>query len=257
MMTKPVFNLTVIGAGTVLPCALRSPSCHLLQVGNRNFVFDLGPGSLPRLAAAGMDYREIETVFISHLHPDHVMDIVTLLQATNATPGWNRTRNLTMIGCRGLKEFVRQLLMIFRDAVPETYVLDIIELDVGRHEIAGLVVEAALTGHTSNSLAFRIEAQGKVFVYSGDATDVPELIALARDADLFLCECSFPEGYQTDDHLTSATAARLADNAGVKHLVLTHTYPTTDHAMTLQEAGKAFDGQITVAIDGTTIQVLP
>lgn len=257
MTDTPVFNLTIIGAGTVLPCALLSPSCHLLQIGTRNFVFDLGPGSLPRLAAAGMDYREIETVFISHLHPDHVMDIVTLLQATNATPGWNRTRNLTMIGCRGLKEFVRQLLTIFRDAVPETYTLDIIELDVGHHEVAGLVVEAALTGHTSNSLAFRIEAEGKTFVYSGDAADVPELEALARNADLFLCECSFPEGYQTDDHLTSVTAARLAADAGVKHLVLTHTYPTTDHALTLTEAGNVFAGQITIAIDGTNIQVLP
>lgn len=254
-MSSPLFDLTVIGAGTVLPCAARSPSCHLLRVNGHTFIFDLGPGSLPRLAAAGMDYRDIETVFISHLHPDHVMDIVTLLQATNATPGWSRNKPLTMYGCRGLKEFVRQLLAIFRDAEPETYTLNIVELDVGRHEIGDLVVETALTGHTSNSLAFRIEAEGRAFVYSGDAADVPALADIARNADLFLCECSFPDGYITDDHLTSVSSARIAKQANVKHLVLTHTYPTTDHSLTLTEAKGAFSGEITVAIDGTKVQV--
>jgi ribonuclease Z len=253
-MTKPALNLIIIGAGTVLPCASRSPSCHLLQIGEKAFVFDLGPGSLPRLASAGMDYRDIDTVFISHLHPDHVIDIITLLQATNATPGWNRTKPLTFYGCRGLEEFIRQLLLIFRDAVPETYVLNIVELDVGRHEIEELTVEAALTGHTSNSLAFRIEAGDSVFVYSGDAADVPELVSLAQNADIFLCECSFPQGYHTEDHLTSETSARIAHKAAVQHLVLTHTYPSIDHVQTFTDASQIFSGKLTIAVDGTIIR---
>lgn len=256
-MSNQAMKLIVIGAGTVLPAVSRSPSCHLLHVGSRAFVFDLGPGSLPRLAAVGMDYREIDTLFISHLHPDHVLDIVTLLQATNATPGWSRSSTLTIYGCRGLKEFISRLLNVFRDAVPETYRLDIVELEVGRHEIAGGLVEVALTGHTSNSLAFRIEAGDMSFVYSGDAADVQELASLARKADIFLCECSFAKGYLTEDHLTSASAARLARAAKVRHLVLTHTYPATEHTEILSEAARIFSGKITVAVDGTTVQVAP
>lgn len=253
-MTQPLMKLLVIGAGTTLPAASRTPSCHLLRIGERAFVFDMGAGALARLGASGMDYRDIDTVFISHLHPDHVLDVVMLLQAANATPGWTRTRPLSILGCRGLKEFLAQLLLIFRDAQPESYRLDVIELDVGRHTIPGLDIEVALTGHTSNSIAFRIEAKGKTFVYSGDAANVPELASLARGADIFLCECSFPQGYPTDDHLTSESAAHIARTASARHLVLTHTYPTTQRERTLAEAQTVFSGPITVAVDGTVVE---
>jgi ribonuclease BN (tRNA processing enzyme) len=247
-------KLMVLGAGTTLPAPSRSPSCHLLRIGDQAVVFDMGAGSLARLSAAGMDYRDIDTVFISHFHPDHVLDVVMLLQAANATPGWSRTQPLSIIGCRGLEEFLTQLLLIFRGAQPQSYRLEVVELDVGRHTVAGLDVEVVLTGHTSNSLAFRVEAAGKVFVYSGDAADVAELAHLANGADIFLCECSFPRGYHTDDHLTSETAARIANVASAKHLVLTHTYPDTQSEQTLAEARAVFSGRLTVAVDGTVIE---
>lgn len=253
-MIQPPMQLTIIGAGTTLPAPARSPSCHLLRTGGRAFVFDMGAGALARLGAAGMDYRDIDVVFISHLHPDHVLDVVMLLQAANATPGWSRTRTLSIVGCRGLADFLAKLLLIFRDAQPESYRLDVTELDVGRHVVAGLDLEVALTGHTSNSLAFRVEAAGKVFVYSGDAADKPELADLARSADIFLCECSFPRAYPTDDHLTSETAARIAREASVRHLVLTHTYPEMQREQTLAEARQVFSGRITIAADGTLVE---
>lgn len=246
-------QLAVVGAGTILPAPGRSPSCHVLQTGGRSHVFDLGPGSLARLAAQGVDYRQLDTLFISHLHPDHVLDIVTLLQANNATPGWQRTRRLRLIGCRGLQEFVERLLAIFRDAAPDSYEIEFTELSVGRNLLEGLAVEVALTGHTGNSIAFRVEAEGKVFVYSGDAADVPALAEIARNADVFLCECSFPDGHATDDHLTAGAAARIAQSAGVRHLVLTHFYPATDPELAAAEAGALFKGELTIASDGTVI----
>jgi ribonuclease Z len=247
--------LTVIGAGTILPMAGRSPSCHLLRSADTAYVFDLGPGSLMRLAAAGLDYRDLDTVFISHLHPDHTLDLVTLLQATNATPGWSRTRPLFLYGCRGLSAFVSQLLEIFRDAVPETYPLHIMECEVGVPlTIGDTTVETFLTGHTSNSLAFRVTAAGRIFTYSGDAAMVPALADAAKDAEIFLCEASFLDGVETEDHLTASQAAQIADVAGAKHLVLTHSYPMTDHEIALRQAHQLFRGRITFAIDGTEIQ---
>ncbi|MET3925830.1 MBL fold metallo-hydrolase [Devosia sp. 2618] len=252
-MSPASMKLTVVGAGTILPAHGRSPSCHLLELGDRRYIFDLGPGALGRLASHGVDYRQIDTLFISHLHPDHVLDVVTLLQANNATPGWQRIKPLRLIGCYGLEEFVTRLLTIFRDAIPETYALQFNELSVGRHQIDGIAVEVALTGHTSNSIAFRLEYEGRAFVYSGDATDVPALVEIARDADLFLCECSFSGGYPTEDHLTAITASRIAQSANVRHLVLTHTYPSIEHALVLEQAGTMFGGEITVTTDGAVV----
>ncbi|MCO5066334.1 MAG: MBL fold metallo-hydrolase [Rhizobiaceae bacterium] len=252
-MTVVDMQLTVVGAGTTLPAKNRSPSCHLVRFGERAVVFDLGSGALAGLARAGLDYRDIETVFISHLHPDHTLDLIMLLQAANATPGWTRTAPLTVAGCRGLKQFISQLLDIFRDARPETYELLILELDVGYHRIAGMKIEVGLTGHTSNSLAFRVETGGVAFCYSGDAVDPLVLNALARNADIFVCECSFRAGHATEDHFTADVVARVASGAAVRRLVLVHTYPDTFGPRLLEEVALGFSGPVTLAVDGLTI----
>lgn len=247
------FAVRVIGAGTILPANGRSPSCHLLRYGKQYAIFDLGPGSISRLALADVDYRDIEMIFISHLHPDHTLDIVTLLHSLNATPGWVRTKPLIIAGCYGLKTFIERLLEIYRDAVPESYSLEVFELTAGRHEVATLTVETCLTGHTSNSLAFRVELPNGTFVYSGDAVDRTAMAQIARGADIFVCECSFENGTQTDDHLTPEGAAMIAQMAGVGHLVLTHVYPHTDLALVCTQAAEHFAGPVIVATDGTVV----
>src|SRR5713226_9361367 len=121
-------ELTVLGAGTALPVKGRSPAGYLVRVGERPLLFDAGPGTLTRLAAAGASYRELEQVFVSHLHADHVLDVVTLLQASNATPGWRREAPLTLTGCRGLAGFVGRMREIFDGAEPEGFGLEVREM---------------------------------------------------------------------------------------------------------------------------------
>jgi ribonuclease Z len=124
-------DLTVLGAGTALPVPGRSPAGYLLRVGGEPLLFDLGPGTLARLAAAGVSYREIRRVFVSHLHSDHVLDLVTLLQASNATPRWTRREPLELFGCRGLEAFVARMMETFDGAAPEGFEVRVTELDAG------------------------------------------------------------------------------------------------------------------------------
>ncbi|KKC38134.1 hypothetical protein WH87_11070 [Devosia epidermidihirudinis] len=248
-------QVTVLGAGTVLPAANRSSSGYLLRIGQDEILFDIGPGTLSRLLAAGVSYRDLNRIVITHLHVDHILDLVTLLQAYNATPGWERTAPLQLIGCQGLAAFVDQLCAVFGGIGPKTYALDIVELVPGQTQFPGFTLEAALTGHTDNSLAYRITAEDAVLVYSGDAIETPELADLARKADLFICECSFPEGTPTDNHLTPHGAARLAKAADISHLLLTHLYPATDDAIVAAEAATVFAGTISVARDGVVVEV--
>jgi ribonuclease BN (tRNA processing enzyme) len=249
-------QISVLGAGTVLPADSRSASGYLVRWGGEQVLFDIGPGTVARLHAIGVSYRTLSRIVISHLHVDHVLDLVTLLQAYNATPGWTRTAPLQLIGCRGLREFVDNLCAIFGGMAPKTYPLDIIELPVGQADYDGFSLEAALTGHTDNSLAFRLVAEGRVMVYSGDAVETPALAQLARGADLFICECSFPQGTATANHLTADGAGRLAASAGVKHLLLTHLYPDTDDGAVREQASAVFGGLVSVAYDGMIVEVL-
>ncbi len=247
-------DLTVLGAGTALPVPGRSPAGYLLRVGGEPLLFDLGPGTLARLAAAGVSYREIRRVFVSHLHSDHVLDLVTLLQASNATPRWTRREPLELFGCRGLEAFVARMMETFDGAAPEGFEVRVTELGAQRREFPGWTLETALTAHTPASLAFRVEAEGQAVVYSGDAVETPALTRLARDASVFVCECSFPRGWPTADHVTADGAGRMARAAGVRCLVLSHLYPPAQEADVAGQAGAEYAGEIVVAVDGTTVR---
>jgi ribonuclease BN (tRNA processing enzyme) len=255
---RPDMHLTVLGAGTAVPSPRRSPAGYLLQVAGEPLLFDAGPGTLARLAVAGVSHQELRRVFISHLHSDHVLDLVTLLQASNATPGWTRAEPLELLGCRGLAELVRQVTAAFDGTVPEGFPLQITELGEERREFAGgggWMVETALTGHTPGSLAFRVEAAGRTMVYSGDAVESEGLARLARGADTFVCECSFPRGWRTADHVTADGAGRMAQAAGARRLILSHLYPPAQEADVAGQARAEYEGEVVVAVDGTTVAV--
>jgi ribonuclease Z len=248
-------QLTVLGAGTALPVPGRSPAGYLLRVADEALVFDLGPGTLARLAAAGVDYRTLRRVFVSHLHSDHVLDLVTLLQASNATPGWTREQPLELFGCHGLADFVDRITALFDGAAPEGFPVVVRELGAERLAFDGWSLETTLTGHTPGSLAFRVESDGRSFVYSGDAVESHALAHLARDASVFVCECSFPRGWATRDHVTADGAGRMAHAAGAHCLVLSHLYPPAMAVDVAAQARAAHEGEVVVAVDGTSMTV--
>jgi len=92
-------------------------------------------------------------------------------------------------------------------------------------------------------------------VYTGDATESAELVRLARDADVFVCECAFPSGYPTTDHLTADAVGRIARAANVKRVVLTHLYPPALDVDIAAQVLAEYAGEIIVAVDGTRVVV--
>ena len=89
--------------------------------------------------------------------------------------------------------------------------------------------------------------------YSGDSPENPDVADLARGTGLFVCECSFPRGWKTSDHVTADGAARMARDAGAHRLVLSHLYPPALAADVGAQARELFEGQIVVAVDGTAL----
>ena len=248
-------HLIILGAGTCIPAEGKSPSGYLVRMDETSMLMDAGPGALARLAAAGVSYRDLEYVLISHLHSDHTLDLVTLLQATNATPEWTRTQPLNLIGCRGLVRFLGRLIKVFPGIAPHGYVLSVSEMACEREVFGDWNVKTALTGHTENSVGFRIQAEGKVLVYSGDAIESENLVRLARNADVFVCECSHPKNTPAGNHLTADAVGRIAQAARVKRLVLTHFYPTALQMDLASQVAESYRGEILCAEDGMELRV--
>ena len=117
----------------------------------------------------------------------------------------------------------------------------------------GLTIKSAPVNHIDSSLAYRVEAEGRALVYSGD-TDVSEtLVELARGADLLVLECANP--FKVPGHLTPEQAGRMAARAGVPRLVLTHFYPPCDEVDVTALAAREFNGEIIRAEDGLGLRL--
>ena len=98
-------------------------------------------------------------------------------------------------------------------------------------------------------------AEGRAFVYTGDTEYSESVVELARGAHTMLIECSFPDGSPIPGHLTPDTVARIASEAGVGRVLLTHIYPAADRLDLAAEVGKGYDGEVIVAEDGLTVSV--
>jgi ribonuclease BN (tRNA processing enzyme) len=248
-------TVTVLGSGTCVPLPARGAAGHLVKIGDTPVLVDAGPGTLSRLSAAGVSYRDLTRVLLSHLHPDHTLDLVTLFQANGATPGFHRTLPLSLVGCRGLSSFLTRLFELY-DVQPEGYTLEIQEMEAESAAFPpGWTLTTGLSGHTPTSLCFRFEHDGRTLAYSGDASVRGDLVRVARGADLLLCECSLPDGWKTEDHLRAGDVGEIAQEAGVRKVVLTHLYPPTQDADVVAQVRRRFGGEVVLAHDGWTVEV--
>ena len=248
-------ELTILGAGTAVPTERRSTAGVLVRIGAMPLLFDMGPGTLARLAEAGVSYRDLEYVFLTHLHSDHTLDLVTFLQANESTPGWTRTRPVYLTGCRGTQRLYDQLVSAYTGCAPQSYALEIRELGAERVDFGAWSIETVLTGHTGSSLGYRIEAEGKAIVYTGDTVESDELKRLARAVDVLVCECAFPRGWATLDHMTADAVGRVARAANVRRVVLTHLYPPAQAVDIAAQVRQEYAGEIIVAVDGARVPV--
>jgi len=87
-------------------------------------------------------------------------------------------------------------------------------------------------------------------VYTGDTEYSDSVVELASGAHTLLVECSFPDDNPVPGHLTPSSAARIASEAGVERVVLTHIYPAADELDLVAEVGRGYEGEVIVAGDG-------
>jgi len=252
-------EVTVLGSGTATPSLERNASGLAVNAAGSWILIDMGPGTIRRLCEAGIDSRLIDAILITHFHPDHVSDLVPFLFASNYAFGPVRDEPFHLIGPEGLEQFYAGLVGVFQDwIVPRGNRLVKNQMSTRHSEEIALdqvLIKSAPTPHSFPSLSYRIEADEVSVTVSGD-TDVSEaLVELASDTDLFICECSMPEGRKVPGHLVPSEAGRIAARSGARKLVLTHFYPPCDEADIVEQAAVAYSSEIVKARDLMVIRV--
>jgi ribonuclease BN (tRNA processing enzyme) len=258
---------TTVGSGTIVPDSTRGPAAHHFACGDLSLLFDLGSGTLRRLDALGIPFGALDLVAVTHRHQDHFADLLPLLFALRYAPGVDRVRPLALVGYAGFEEDLEALEAVFGAWILDPGCpLDVweaedtpVELD---REAVSATVEARRVEHTPEAVGYRLalNAAGReiLVAYTGDTAFCAEAVSLGREADLLICECSVADEEAVPGHMTPGDVGRLASEAAVRHLVVTHFYPS---ALRLGEAEierrirRHYDGPLDLAVDGLQIEL--
>jgi ribonuclease BN (tRNA processing enzyme) len=249
-------KITILGSGTATPRSDRGSPGIAVRSEDTLLLLDLGAGTLYRAARFGVDLNRVDGVLLTHLHPDHTGDLVSLLFAFHGSE-WSREDSLTVYGPPGLAAFFRNLELTYdRWIAAKGYTLAIEVLDAGPKSLKNVRLRACPVPHGPPAVAYEItDASGRRLVYSGDTGYCDELADFARGAELLILECSFPEGEGRPGHLTPSEAGRMADRAGCGRLLLTHFYPACEGHDLVTPCQRFYDGPITLAHDGLSIEL--
>jgi ribonuclease BN (tRNA processing enzyme) len=248
-------EIVILGSGTALPVKDHSPAGIMIKHEGHHILLDIGPGTLTRLLQVGITFDQLDFLLSTHLHPDHTLDLATLLQIFDSAPDSRRTLPFSIIGCKGTKDFIDRLFTLYPEITPQTYTLKIQEVFQDEFNLFGLKVKSAPTSHTPYSVAYSLQDQKHKIVYSGDAAPQSELVTLASDADILISECSFPSGWESNEHLNADSLGIIASQARVKSLIVTHRYPPALNIDLEKQIRLHYKGSIHLALDGYRINL--
>ena len=242
-------RVTVLGCSGSMPGPDSPASGYLVEAEGYRLVLDLGQGAfgaLQRYVKPG----EVDAVVVSHLHPDHCIDLTAYVVALRYGPdGYGRggADRLPLIGPSGT-----------RDRLAAAY--DPLARKLGLHELFAFATPAdgelgpfrvayARMNHPVTTNAIRLEHGGRTLVYSADTGESAELVKLATGADALLCEATMgpDEPVIPDLHLTGREAGEHAARAGVGRLIITHVPPWNSPDVEAEQAAGAFIGSIECA----------
>jgi ribonuclease BN (tRNA processing enzyme) len=234
-------ELDVLGAGPAYTDRLGSVgAAYLVRAGSTTVVLDLGQGSFPRLAAT-LEPSTIDAILISHLHPDHFIDLVALRHYLRWQ--FRPPRHVRVIAADGLE---RRLDALHDEPGFTAATLDV-ELMQPGIGLGDLRIKTARVTHTADSHAFRLSTAGSVgLVYSGDCGRAADLEPLIEPGDTLLSEVSFGPGPVPTDalHLDGPAVGALASRSGAGRVLLTHIQMGFDPSATLASVAAHFDGPV-------------
>lgn len=240
-------QMTVLGCYGPYPPAGAACSGYLVQEEGCNILIDCGNGTLSRLQQY-LNFWELDAILLSHLHADHVSDIMIMRYGLEmAYKQGRRSEPLPLYApAEPISEFER---LSYKNA----YLVEALNPEQEIH-IGPFLIKAMVGVHAIPTMALRIETTIGILVYTGDTEYFAGLIGFACEADLFLCEANYQDldlHQNLPNHLSASQAAQIAAAAGVKRALLTHHHPDRNLAVSIEEARKYYPG-IEAATEGAT-----
>ncbi len=280
-LAKPALEVVILGSGGPRAFGRAGSSAIVLVAGVPRILVDAGPGAFLRIGELGVDLDKVDTVLLTHLHIDHSGDLAAFFNDRALTSDGPITYRIFGPDGAGLfpktSRFVD--LLVGKDGafayqktfgVRESFMVrDLaIRLDSARTKIVdedGLVVEEIATHHGDcPSVAYRISYKGVSVVFSGDmdASALPNLVQLAKSADLLVFNCAVLDPPASpsqlyDLHTPPRKIGEAAHASGVKSLLLSHLAPDVEsqEAAVRTSIRASYTGPVAFASDKLRVPV--
>lgn len=226
--------------------------CTLIETRDSYIILDAGIGIFK--ADRYMKTKKPVYLFLSHFHHDHIFGLHALLKF--------RFKSLQIIGQPGTTRTVREYLDKKYSAPLSMmpYKTKVTDIKEGWHKTP-VTFQALKLKHASQCYGYRFKIEGKTITYCTDTGYCNNSVALSRNADLLISECSLAPGQQTPGwpHMNPELAAKLAIESGAKKLVLTHfdaeVYTTMPQRTRAEKIAKKLFLKTVAAKDGTVIEL--
>jgi len=245
--------ITFLGTSAAIPTKHRSlPSIHV-KLDKTAILLDCGDGTTKRIVDSGRSIFKINAVLLSHLHSDHLFGLPALWNSMSLL---KRTQELQIYGPKGTFETIRKLMDVDSREIP--FVISIKDLEPNdTFNIGKVSVSCAKAEHGVPALAYRLESDGKSMVYTGDTKPSKNIEKLAKDANVLIHDSTFlsPNDAERYNHSTPEQAAKVAKNANVGKLVLTHLSQKHRNPTDFIEQARTNFDNVILAEDLMTIDV--
>jgi ribonuclease BN (tRNA processing enzyme) len=229
-------KLTVLGCYGPFPAPGGACSGYLFESGDVALALDLGNGTLSNLFKLKPNL-DLSAVLLSHLHSDHMADMLVLRYALQQLYAHKRPvpYPLTVVAPEEPEVEYRQLA--------SSGVYDMVPAQDGmRLRFGDLSIRLHRTVHPVPTYCFRIEQKGKAFFYTGDTGDFAALERYARGANVILADTCFINAEKAGEgvaaHLTAGEAGLLAKRAKAEQLICTHLWGGADQSAQLLEEAR-------------------
>ena len=264
-------KLTIVGATGSMSGPDGAASCYLIQATGFDpdlqedrvwsLVLDIGPGAFGQLWRY-MDPRNVDAILVSHGHPDHLADIMSLEVFLKWHPEGTAPRK-RVIGPEDIPHRIAQIEGYRDDAGVSTFYHFDTAKEGRKFQVGPFLIYTFPGYHTVESYGFRVEGPSDVhpgetvsIAYTGDTDLCAPMFQMAHGVDLLLSECGFTNETQVRGiHLSGTRAGLLARESGVKQMVLTHIQPWTDPEIPQAEAAEILGYVPEVAVPGATWEV--
>ena len=255
-------ELTVLGCSGSAPSPQSPSSGYLLRSGDSRIVIDLGNGTMGPLQR-WTDPFDVDALFLTHLHPDHCADFAPLTVYLRYHPNPSRDLKQERLPVYAPPEAPSRLAAIYAPSAEELATTDLsdihefLEPPVDPVRIGAFDIRAVPVDHLCPTWGLRIEAEGRVFAFTGDTGPSDGIAKLAAGADVLLAEASWLDSpsQPTGMHLSGKQAGAAAAEAGASRLLLTHYSPWTDQDALLAEAREAYGGPAELVRAGSTYAI--